>query len=106
MLEDNLKKYPPPPPPPPEKCKCLKTILKEFGLLMLFIFLLPFFYLYRFGDRTIVNDCGFGIYILSFIWFFICYDLYIVAANIILIICGLFYWPLLRKLRDLLMDIF
>ena len=42
IFELNSKIYPPRPLSPPKECN-LKTISEEFGLLMLFIFLLPFF---------------------------------------------------------------
>ena len=64
IFELNSKIYPPRPLSPPKECN-LKTISEEFGLLMLFIFLLPFFLFIWFGDWTIVKDCGFEIYLLS-----------------------------------------
>ena len=104
MLEANLKKYPPPKPP---KCQCLRKAIKEFLIFLLFIFLWPYFFLFRMEDESYyLDDCYFYIYIASVVPAFIAFEIFFFSLNLIIIIPGLLFSRYYRDLYHYVKDPF
>ena len=96
LLERNLKRYPPP------KCQKLRRIIKRVFIFILFIFLSPYFYFFKLGDRNLINDCLFYFYLASVFPVFISFEIFFITFNFI------FFIPLIllsRKYRDLYDDV-
>ena len=91
-LEENKKLYP---------TNILCTILTTFGYLLMYIFLIPYLILIKNG-RAKMEDLSTPLivfYGLSFLPFFICYEVISIILTILLSIPALFYPPYFRKLR-------
>ena len=96
MLEANLKKYPPPKPP---KCQCLRKAIKEILIFLLFIFMAPYFFLFRMTDENYyLGDCLFFTYSVSVVPTFISFEVFFFCMNLIIVLPGLLFS---RKYRDL-----
>ena len=96
MLEANLKKYPPPKPP---KCQCLRKAIKEILIFLLFIFMAPYFFLFRMTDENYyLGDCLFFTYSVSVVPTFISFEVFFFCMNLIIVLPGLLFS---RKYREL-----
>ena len=97
MLENNLKKYP---RPKPTLCDLIKKCLLEILVFLLFLFLLPYYFLFRHQERNhyLRNNCRFGVYMFSVIPAFICFEIFFLSINFVILIPGLIFS---RYYRDL-----
>ena len=96
MLERNLKLYPPPKPP---KCQWLRDAIKEVLLFILFIFISPYVFFFRKADTTNgMNDCIFGIYMVSVIPAFIAFEVFFIIITLIIIAPGLIFSRYYKRL--------
>ena len=90
MLEDNLKRFP---RPKPTLCDIIKKCLTEFFVFLLFLFLLPYYFLFRHQDNHhyLRNNCYFGVYMFSVVPAFICFEIFFLSINLVILIPGLIF---------------
>jgi hypothetical protein len=90
-----------------KKCDCcciIAWILTNFVYLLIYLFMMPCFTLAVLGIKNLEgnNTCAIVFYCISFLPFFICYEVSSIVFIVIASIPGLFIFPYFRFLRYLL----
>jgi hypothetical protein len=91
-----------------ENCDCCCVIgwlITNFIYLLIYLFMMPCFYLAVLGFKYLddYNNCGSIVfYSMSFLPFFICYEILFTCYIIVFTVIGFFIWPLHRFLKNML----
>ena len=91
-----------------ENCDCCCVIgwlITNFIYLLIYFFMMPCFYLAVLGFKYLddYNNCGSIVfYSMSFVPFFICYEVLFTCYIAVFTVIGLFIWPLHRFLKNML----
>ena len=91
-----------------ENCNCCCVIgwlITNFIYLLIYLFMMPCFYLAVLGFKYLddYNNCGSIVfYSMSFLPFFICYEILFTCYIIVFTVIGFFIWPLHRFLKNML----
>ena len=91
-----------------ENCNCCCVIgwlITNFIYLLIYLFMMPCFYLAVLGFKYLddYNNCGSIVfYSMSFLPFFICYEILFTCYIIVFTVIGFVVWPLHRFLKNML----
>ena len=91
-----------------ENCDCCCVIgwlITNIIYLLIYLFMMPCFYLAVLGFKYLddYNNCGSIVfYSMSFLPFFICYEILFTCYIIVFTVIGFFIWPLHRFLKNML----
>ena len=91
-----------------ENCDCccvIEWLITNFIYLLIYFFMMPCFYLAALGFKYLddYNDCcSIVFYSMSFVPFFICYEVLFTCYIAVFTVIGFFIWPLHRFLKNML----
>lgn len=91
-----------------ENCDCccvIEWLITNFIYLLIYFFMMPCFYLAVLGFKYLddYNDCcSIVFYSMSFVPFFICYEVLFTCYIAVFTVIGFFIWPLHRFLKNML----
>ena len=91
-----------------ENCDCcciIGWVITNFVYLMIYLFMMPCFYLAVLGLKYLDDYNNFAMivfYSMSFLPFFICYEVFFTCYIIVFSVLGLIIWPLHRFLKNML----
>lgn len=80
------------------KCACLRNAIKEFLIFLLFIFLSPYYYFFRYIDDLEIDRCYENIYMASVVPVFISYEILFFSFILIIVLPGLICSEYFREL--------